>query len=206
MTPSRPFCHVSLTMCRCCGARRCNSSFQKRIISKRGSQVGNILIEALHTPGHTPEHLAFLLTDTAATHEPMGLFTGDLLFVGDVGHPDLLEKAAGVTGTAESGARQLFRSLQRLRDLPDSLQIWPGHGAGSACVRAQGAVPQSTLGYEKRTNRAFGLTDEERFVRAVLDSQPDPPLYFAEMKRVNKVGPVLLRMGEMKKPEATMSA
>ncbi len=82
-------------------------------------RIGNILIEALHTPGHTPEHLAFLLTDTAATQEPMGLFTGDFLFVGDVGRPDLLEKAAGVTGTAESGSRQLFNSLQRARALPD---------------------------------------------------------------------------------------
>lgn len=75
------------------------------------------------------------------------MFTGDLLFVGDVGRPDLLEKAAGVAGTAESGARQLFSSLQRIRALPDHLQIWPGHGAGSACGRALGAVPQTTLGY-----------------------------------------------------------
>lgn len=156
-------------------------------------RVGNILLQALQTPGHTPEHLAFLLTDTAVTHEPMGLFTGDLLFVGDVGRPDLLEKAAGVTGTTETGARQLFHSLQRLRALPDSLQIWPGHGAGSACGRALGAVPQSTLGYEKYTNWAFGVTEEERFLRAVLEKQPEPPTYFAEMKRVNRVGPTIVR-------------
>jgi hydroxyacylglutathione hydrolase len=154
-------------------------------------RVGNIQVEALHTPGHTPEHLAFLLTDTAATHEPMGLFTGDLLFVGDVGRPDLLEKAAGVTGAAESGARQLFSSLQRIRALPDYLQVWPGHGAGSACGRSLGAVPQTTLGYEKRTNWAFGVTNEERFLQAVLEKQPEPPTYFAEMKRVNKTGPAL---------------
>jgi hydroxyacylglutathione hydrolase len=123
----------------------------------------------------------------------MGLFTGDFLFVGDVGRPDLLEKAAGITGTAEAGARQLFHSLQRVRELPDYLQIWPGHGAGSACGRALGAVPQTTLGYEKRTNRAFEVTDEERFVQAVLEKQPEPPTYFAEMKRVNKVGPAMMR-------------
>lgn len=155
-------------------------------------RVGNILVEALHTPGHTPEHLAFLLTDTAATHEPMGLFTGDLLFVGDVGRPDLLEKAAGVVGTAETGARQLFSSLQRIRALPDHLQIWPGHGAGSACGRALGAVPQTTLGYEKRTNWAFAVTNEGHFLQAILEKQPEPPAYFAEMKRVNKTGPALM--------------
>lgn len=167
-------------------------------------RVGNILLEVLHTPGHTPEHLAFLLTDTVSTHEPMGLFTGDLLFVGDVGRPDLLEKAAGVTGTAESGARQLFHSLQRLRDLPDSLQIWPGHGAGSACGRALGAVPQSTLGYEKCTNWVFGVTDEEHFVQAVLARQPEPPTYFAEMKRVNKTGPAMMRPVAVPRAEASI--
>lgn len=156
-------------------------------------QVGNIRLEVLHTPGHTPEHLAFLLTDTAATREPMGLFTGDLLFVGDVGRPDLLEKAAGVAGTATTGARQLFHSLQRLRELPGHLQVWPGHGAGSACGRALGAVPQTTLGYEKRTNWAFGVAEEDDFVQAVLEKQPEPPTYFAQMKRVNRVGPPLTR-------------
>ncbi|GHO63257.1 MBL fold hydrolase [Ktedonobacter sp. SOSP1-52] len=165
-------------------------------------RVGNIHIEALHTPGHTPEHLSFLLTDTAATDEPMGIFTGDFLFVGDVGRPDLLEKAAGITGTAESGARQLFRSLQRFRALPDYLQIWPGHGAGSACGRALGAIPQTTLGYEKRTNWAFEVTDEQRFVQTVLEGQPEPPTYFAEMKRINKIGPALAREGAVALPEA----
>jgi hydroxyacylglutathione hydrolase len=94
-------------------------------------KVGNILLQALHTPGHTPEHVSFLLTDTATTDEPMGLFTGDFLFVGDVGRPDLLEKAAGLTGTMETGAQMLFHSLQKIRHLPDYLQVWPGHGAGN---------------------------------------------------------------------------
>jgi hydroxyacylglutathione hydrolase len=98
----------------------------------------------------------------------------------------------------EEGARQLFRSLQRFRELPDYLQIWPGHGAGSACGRAPGAVPQSTLGYEKRFNWAFGVADESEFVRAVLAGQPDPPRYFAEMKRINQSGPRLL--GGIRRP------
>lgn len=167
-------------------------------------RVGNIRVEALHTPGHTQEHLSFLLTDTAASEEPMGIFTGDFLFVGDVGRPDLLEKAVGLTGTADTGARQLFHSLQRFRALPDYLQIWPGHGAGSACGRALGAIPQTTLGYEKRTNWAFEVTDEQRFVQTVLSGQPEPPTYFAEMKWVNKSGPALVREMGVPQPEANI--
>src|SRR5688500_1353623 len=92
--------------------------------------VGRVRVDVLHTPGHTPEHLAFMITDTAATDRPMGVFTGDFIFVGDVGRPDLLEKAAGVAGTMEAGARQLYASLQRFKSLPPWLQLWPGHGAG----------------------------------------------------------------------------
>jgi hydroxyacylglutathione hydrolase len=159
-----------------------------------GSQfsVGRIAIHVLHLPGHTPEHLVFLVTDGATASEPMGAITGDFLFVGDVGRPDLLERAVQVRGTMESAGRQLFQSLQRFRSLPDFLQVWPGHGAGSACGKALGAVPQSTLGYEKRFNWAFGISDESEFVRAVLAGQPDPPRYFAHMKRINRAGPRIL--------------
>ena len=155
-------------------------------------RVGKVEIEVLHVPGHTPEHLTFLVTDTSSATEAMGAFTGDFIFVGDVGRPDLLERAANVQGTMEQSARHLFKSLQRFRSLPDFLQIWPGHGAGSACGKALGAVPQSTLGYEKRFNWAFGVSDEAEFVRMVLAGQPDPPRYFAKMKQVNKSGPRLL--------------
>jgi hydroxyacylglutathione hydrolase len=155
--------------------------------------LGRIQIEALHTPGHTPEHLCFLVTDTATTQEPMGLFTGDCLFVGNAGRPDLLEKAAGMVGTKEPGARQQFASLNRLKALPDYLQIWPGHGAGSACGKGLGGVPTSTLGYEKRFNPALQFTDEAAFVEWLLADQPEAPRYFARMKQVNKEGPALLR-------------
>lgn len=158
--------------------------------------VGRVEVRALHTPGHTPEHLVFLVTDRAAATEPMGMLSGDLLFVGDVGRPDLLERAAHIAGTMEISARQLFASLQRLRELPDFLQVWPGHGAGSACGKALGAVPQTTLGYERRFNWAFGITDEDAFVRAVLAGQPEPPRYFAEMKRINRDGPRLRPAGQ----------
>jgi hydroxyacylglutathione hydrolase len=154
--------------------------------------VGRVAIRVLHTPGHTPEHIAFLVTDTASAGEPMGLLTGDFVFVGDVGRPDLLERAAHVAGSMETGARQLVHSLRRLAPLPDYLQIWPGHGAGSACGKALGAVPQSTLGYERRFTWACGIEDEAEFVRAVLAGQPEPPRYFAEMKRINRDGPRVL--------------
>jgi len=154
--------------------------------------VGRIRVDALHTPGHTPEHLSFMITDTAATDRPMGVFTGDFIFVGDVGRPDLLEKAAGVTGTMEASARQLHASLQRFRTMPPWLQLWPGHGAGSACGKALGAVPQTTLGYELVVNWGLTTTNEEEFVRDVLEGQPAPPKYFAQMKRINREGPRLL--------------
>jgi hydroxyacylglutathione hydrolase len=154
--------------------------------------IGNLRVHAMHTPGHTPEHMTFLLTDTPATDRPIGAFTGDFVFVGDVGRPDLLEKAAGVMGTMEAGAGDLFRSLQRFKTLPDYLQIWPGHGAGSACGKALGAVPSSTIGYERLSNWAFRITDEQEFVSAVLSGQPDPPRYFAVMKTMNRVGPRVL--------------
>jgi hydroxyacylglutathione hydrolase len=146
----------------------------------------------LHTPGHTPEHISFLVTDTMAGAGPWGILTGDFVFVGDVGRPDLLEKAAGITGTMEAGAHALFHSLEKFRALPDHLQVWPGHGAGSACGKALGAVPSTTVGYEKIANWGVATTNEDEFVRMVLDGQPEPPRYFAEMKRINKAGPRIL--------------
>lgn len=153
--------------------------------------VGNIRVEVLHTPGHTPEHISFMITDTAGADKPMGIFTGDFIFVGDVGRPDLLEEAAGFIGTKEPGARQQFASVQRFKSLPDYLQIWPAHGAGSACGKALGAVPSTTLGYEKLFNPAFQFDDEEAFVGWLLEGQPEAPRYFAQMKKVNKIGPDL---------------
>ena len=155
-------------------------------------KVGNIKVEVLHTPGHTPEHIAFMITDTAGADRPMGVFTGDFLFVGDVGRPDLLEEAAGYKGTKEVGAHQQFQTVARFKSLPDYLQIWPGHGAGSACGKALGAIPSTTLGYEKLFNPAFQFAQENEFVAWLLDGQPEPPKYFAQMKKINKLGPPLI--------------
>lgn len=162
---------------------------------KDGDQfkVGNLMFKVIHTPGHTPESISFTLTDGGGNADlPMGIFTGDFVFVGDVGRPDLLEKAGGVTGTAQSGAYDMFDSLKKFKDLPDLMQIWPGHGAGSACGKSLGAVPSSTVGYEKRFNWALQHTDRERFVTDLLNGQPDPPKYFAVMKKVNKIGTSLI--------------
>ena len=155
--------------------------------------LGAVRIRVMHTPGHTPEHLSFVVTDTAQADEPLGVLTGDFVFVGDVGRPDLLERAARQAGTMEAGARTLFRTLRRFADeVPEFAQIWPGHGAGSACGKALSAVPTSTLGYEKRFNWAFRHHDEDAFVAEVLAGQPEPPLYFARMKTINRDGPPLL--------------
>ena len=135
-------------------------------------KIGNLTLDVMHTPGHTPEHISFILTDHPASEKPIGAFTGDFVFVGDVGRPDLLEKAAGLKDTMKKGAVDLFHSLKRFKELPDHLQIWPAHGAGSACGKALGAVPSSVLGYEKIANWAFKITAEEEFVDAILDGQP----------------------------------
>ena len=155
--------------------------------------AGKIEFRVLHTPGHTPESLSFVLTDRGGgADKPMGVFTGDFVFVGSVGRPDLLEQAAGIAGTADPGARDLYHSLARFNELPDFLQVWPAHGAGSACGKGLGAIPSSTVGYEKRFNPAFQFQSEEAFVRYILSDQPDAPKYFAVMKHVNKVGPAII--------------
>ena len=165
------------------------------VLIRGGDQftVGNVKIDVVHTPGHTPEHVSFLVTDTAAADQPIAIVTGDFVFVGDVGRPDLLEKAAKIEGTMEQAARTLFRSLERFKGYPDWLQVWPGHGAGSACGKGLSAVPHSTVGYERRFNWALRHTNENAFVHDVLAGQPEPPKYFAEMKRINKEGPRVLQ-------------
>lgn len=163
--------------------------------------VGNLKFDVMHTPGHTPESISFLLTDTPSSPEPVMLFTGDFVFVGDVGRPDLLEKAAGIVGTKEEGAKEMYKSVKRFQSLPDYIQVWPGHGAGSACGKALGAVPSSTVGYEKIRNWAFQYpNDENGFVKYLLEDQPEPPKYFAMMKKLNKVDrPLLTEVPKLKK-------
>ncbi|MCA0173191.1 MBL fold metallo-hydrolase [Bacillus sp. RAR_GA_16] len=165
--------------------------------------VGNVELRVMHTPGHTPESISFVLTDRGGGSEvPMGIFTGDFVFVGDIGRPDLLEKAAGAVGTAETGAKAMFKSLQKFKELPEYATVWPGHGAGSACGKSLGAVPQSTVGYELRNNWALKEENEDTFVKELLNEQPEAPTYFAVMKKVNKEGPNVLTGEELKKVES----
>ncbi len=178
-----------------------NSDYDHQLL-KDGDEfsIGNIRFTTVYSPGHTPEHVSYLVTDGAATDEPMGILSGDFVFVGDVGRPDLLESAAGQKGAMKSSAKVLYQSLQRFKEMPEYLQLWPGHGAGSACGKALGAVPESTVGYEQRFNGSIrAAISEQEFVDYILEGQPEPPLYFARMKRDNKKGPKIL--GEMPQPE-----
>ena len=171
-----------------------NSNYNIHLLKDNDEfMIGNIRVQALYTPGHTPEHMSFLITDMGGgANEPIGIVSGDFVFVGDLGRPDLLETAAGVTGAREPSARRLFESTKRFLALEDHVQVWPGHGAGSACGKALGAVPMSTVGYERKFNAALNFDTEESFVGSILDGQPEPPLYFARMKDLNKNGvPVL---------------
>lgn len=146
--------------------------------------IGDVTLTFLHTPGHTPEHICILAD---APGQPSRLFTGDLLFVGAVGRPDLL----GQEQTAQL-ARDLFTSLQRVMQLDDAVEVHPGHGAGSLCGAGIGKDPSSTIGRERRQNVLLHHTDQREFVDAVLGDIPPTPPYFSRMKRVNGEGPALL--------------
>ncbi|WP_155300211.1 MBL fold metallo-hydrolase [Deinococcus kurensis] len=158
--------------------------------------VGHLRVEVRHTPGHTPESVSFLVTDPPRGDTPVMIFTGDFVFVGEIGRPDLLDEAAGGVDTRFAGARQLFASLRdRFLTLPDGVQVWPGHGAGSACGKALGAVPMTTVGYERALAwwaPYVAAGDEQGFTEYLLSGQPDAPLYYGRMKTQNRAGPALL--------------
>lgn len=130
--------------------------------------LGNVALNVLHTPGHTPEHLSLLVTDHTRAPEPWALLSGHTLMVGDVGRTELASDAA-------AGARTLFTSLARLKALPDHLEILPGAFAGSVCGRGLSGKPFSTIGFERRYNEAFAMAEEERFVAFMIANIPPPP-------------------------------
>ena len=136
--------------------------------------MGNIEVEVLHTPGHTPEHVSLVVTDHARADEPWLVLTGHTLMVSDMGRTEL-------ASSAEEGARALFESAQKLRKLPDHIGIFPGAFSGSVCGRGLSGNPSSTIGFERRHNRAFTLENEEEFIQLMLDDIPDPP---ANAKRI----------------------
>ena len=141
--------------------------------------LGNVKIQALHTPGHTPEHISLLVTDKTRGPEPWFLLTGHTLMVGDVGRTELATEP-------EIGARQLFGTIQRLKELPDYLEILPGAYAGSVCGRALSGKAVSTIGFERRFNRAFQINSVEQFVAFMLESIPAPPPNAAAVRARNQ--------------------
>lgn len=151
-------------------------------------EVGSVRIEALHTPGHTPEHLSFLVFDAPKSKtEPVALLSGDFLFVGSLGRPDLLGEEA-----KQGLAHELYRSLhERIAKLPDGIQVFPGHGAGSLCGAGMSERAESTLGYERATNSLFRLNERE-FVAEILASVPPMPDYYPRMKQLNSAGAPIL--------------
>ncbi len=149
--------------------------------------LGELTLRATHTPGHTPEHISFLLSESRRSSEPLALFSGDFLFVGSVGRPDLLgeDEKRGLAGA-------LYGSVQRLASLPDGTLIFPGHGAGSLCGVGMAQREQSTLGYERATNPFLRKQTEGTFVDTVLSTVPEFPDYYRRMKKLNSAGPPIL--------------
>ncbi|MBI5876142.1 MAG: MBL fold metallo-hydrolase [Chloroflexi bacterium] len=161
-------------------------------------RVGAVTLKALFTPGHTPEHIALVVTDASRANEPWFALTGDFLFVGDVGRPDLL-------GANESRAlaTQLYDSLHsRLLDLPDGLEVYPGHGAGSLCGRAMSAKLSTTVGFERRFNYALQVDDRQQFVHLMTSDLPTQPPNVPYIKRLNREGPPVLGALEAKRLNA----
>ncbi len=141
-------------------------------------ELGNVTAGILHTPGHTPEHISLLVTDQTRSEEPWFVLTGHTLMVGDAGRTELAT-------AAEEGARVLFRSLQRLKALPDYVEVLPGAFSGSVCGRRLSAKPMSTIGFERRHNEAFRIDNEGEFLRFMVADIPPPPPQAAELRAAN---------------------
>jgi hydroxyacylglutathione hydrolase len=140
--------------------------------------LGNVVATVMHTPGHTPEHLCLLVTDRTRADEPWFVLTGHTLMVGDLGRTEL-------ASSAEQGASDLFRSIQRLRNLPDYVEVLPGAFAGSVCGRRLSGKPMSTIGFEKRHNAAFRIADEAEFIRFMTAEIPPAPPEAARLRALN---------------------
>ena len=140
--------------------------------------MGNTEVEVLHTPGHTPEHIGLVVTDHAPADEPWLVVTGHTLMVSDMGRTELAT-------SAEEGAKALFRSAEKLRRLPDHLGVFPGAFSGSVCGRGLSGNPSSTIGFERRHNRAFAIENEEEFIKLMLDDIPVPPRDAAQIRATN---------------------
>jgi len=141
-------------------------------------QLGNVLASVLHTPGHTPEHICLMVTDRTRGSEPWLVMTGHTLMVGDLGRTELAT-------SAEKGARDLYHSARRLASLPDYVEVLPGAYAGSVCGRALSGKPWSTVGFEKRYNKALQIEDEGAFVAHMTSEIPPAPPNAAHVREIN---------------------
>ena len=150
--------------------------------------VGKLRFRVMETPGHTPEHVSYVLSDLDRGDVPAAVYCGDTLFVGDVGRPDLFP------GQAEELTRRLFSSLHdKLLKLPDFVEVYPAHGPGSLCGRSIGQRRRSTIGYEKQLNPALQFTDPDAFRDWLLEGMPPAPDHFSRLSEINRRGPELLR-------------
>jgi glyoxylase-like metal-dependent hydrolase (beta-lactamase superfamily II) len=140
--------------------------------------LGNVAIQVLHTPGHTPEHICLLVSDRTRVDEPWFVLTGHTLMVGDLGRTELAT-------SAEIGARDLFRSARRLAALPDYVEVLPGAYAGSVCGRSLSGKPWSTVGFEKRCNKALRIEDEAAFIAHMTADIPPAPPNAARIRDLN---------------------
>jgi len=157
-------------------------------------QIEDMNIRVFDTPGHTPEHITYVVTDRSRGSEPTAIFCGDTLFVGDVGRPDLFP------GQAVELAGKLFESLGKLKALPDHVLVLPAHGAGSLCGRAMGAMRYSTIGYEKRYNAELQHKTVDAFRASLLSGMPEAPDHFSRCSDINRKGPAKLSDLKMPKP------
>lgn len=150
-------------------------------------ELEDMVIQVLETPGHTPEHLSYVVIDKSRSTSPVGVFVGDTLFVGDVGRPDLFPDLA--TELAD----KLYHSLHdKLLKLPDYVEVYPAHGAGSLCGRAMGAKWQSTIGYERNYNSALQIKDKAEFIKSLIENMPPAPDHFSRCSDINRKGPALV--------------
>lgn len=165
-----------------------NCQFDHIALSEGDSfEIEDMELRVLDTPGHTPEHLVYVVIDHSRGEEPAALFSGDTLFVGDVGRPDLFP------GIAKELATKLYNSLQKLSKLPDFCEVYPAHGAGSLCGRAVSAKRTSTIGYEKRYNYAFQTKDLNKFIDLLTTDMPEAPDHFSRCSDINRKGPTLTK-------------
>jgi len=154
-----------------------------------------MVLREIETLRHTPEHLSYVVIDKTRSDNPVGVFVGDMLFVGDIGRPDLFPDLA------EQMAGKLYHSLhEKLLTLPDYVEVYPADGAGSLCGRAMGAKRRSTIGYERHHNDALQIKDKSEFIKSLTENMPPAPDYFSRCSEINRHGPVqvadLPRMNE----------